>query len=383
MSIEKRERKKGYVYVVWWKDEARRSHNKTFDLKRDAQAFEAKIKLAKRQGELDDLDAGKEPLSEFVEEWWRLHAEHHLSEKTRIQYRDWLDRHVLPTLGSRHLRKLTPLLLQEWSDDLLTSGVGKETVRKMLGMLQGILERAVTWGRIKVNPARSVKKPPAGRKRTIHPLSPSQVEALRARVSTQRDATIVLVLAYGGLRPGEAFALRWGDVGERTIRVDKAVALGRVKDTKNAKHRTVRMLRPLARDLAEWRMACGRPGDDALVFPDSDGEPWRDHTYKNWLRRVYQPAAKAVGLSNPRLYDLRHSLASLLFAEGRNPAEIAEQMGHTLQTLLSTYTHVIEELRGSPRKSAETLIRQARTKRGHILVTQDSESEAVADEKAP
>jgi hypothetical protein len=68
MSIEKRKRKKGYVYVVWWKDEARRSHNKTFDLKRDAQAFEAKIKLAKRQGELADLDAGKEPLVEFVEE---------------------------------------------------------------------------------------------------------------------------------------------------------------------------------------------------------------------------------------------------------------------------------------------------------------------------
>jgi hypothetical protein len=33
-------------------------------------------------------------------------------------------------------------------------------------------------------------------------------------------------------------------------------------------------------------------------------------------------------------------------------------MGHTLQTLLSTYTHVIEELRGSPRRSAESLIRE-------------------------
>jgi integrase len=119
-------------------------------------------------------------------------------------------------------------------------------------------------------------------------------------------------------------------------------------------------------------MVCGRPGDGALVFPDADGEHWRDHTYKNWLRRVYQPAAKAVGLVNPRLYDLRHSLASLLFAEGRNPAEIAEQMGHTLQSLLSTYTHVIEELRGSPSQPAETLIREARAMGGHILVTQDS-----------
>ena len=192
---------------------------------------------------------------------------------------------------------------------------------------------------------------------------------------------MVSVFAYAGLRPGEALALRWGDVGERTLRVDKAVALGRVKDTKNTKHRTVRLLRPLARDLAEWRMVCGRPPDSVLVFPDRDGEPWRDYTYKNWLRRVYQPAAKEVGLTNPRLYDLRHSLASLPFAEGKNPAEIAEQMGHTLQTLLSTYTHVIEELRGSPRKAAESLIRQARAKSGHISVTQDFSTAAVADEK--
>ena len=43
---------------------------------------------------------------------------------------------------------------------------------------------------------------------------------------------------------------------------------------------------------------------------------------------------------------------SLLFAEGINPAEIAEQMGHSLQTLLTTYVHIIEELRGLPAQDA-------------------------------
>jgi hypothetical protein len=57
---------------------------------------------------------------------------------------------------------------------------------------------------------------------------------------------------------------------------------------------------------------------------------------------------------------LRHSFASLLFQEGTNPAEIAEQMGHSLQTLLGTYTHVVDELRGKPRRSAEALIRAER-----------------------
>ena len=112
-------------------------------------------------------------------------------------------------------------------------------------------------------------------------------------------------------------------------------------------------------------MASGRPNDAALIFPMlRKGTEWTDSAYRSWRKRVYVPNAKAVGLEQPRPYDLRHSLASLLFAEGRNPAEIAEQMGHSLQTLLGTYTHVIAELRGQKRRSAETLIRQARESSG-------------------
>jgi integrase len=48
-----------------------------------------------------------------------------------------------------------------------------------------------------------------------------------------RDATLVSGLAYAGLRPGEALALTWAEVGERTILVEKALALGVTKTTKN------------------------------------------------------------------------------------------------------------------------------------------------------
>ena len=49
---------------------------------------------------------------------------------------------------------------------------------------------------------------------------------------TEQDRTLVSVLAYAGLRPGEALGLRWGDVGERTILVERSVALGEVKETR-------------------------------------------------------------------------------------------------------------------------------------------------------
>jgi integrase len=225
--------------------------------------------------------------------------------------------------------------------------------------------------RLKLNPVRSLGKPKGARKRTVRALSPSHVEALRASVPALADKTLISVLAYGGLRAGEALALTWGDVTKTTIRIDKAVALGEMKDTKTEKHRTVPMLRHLAQDLNEFRLACGRPHDSSLVFPRAQGGPWREHTYNNWRRRVYQPAAEAVGLSKTsRPYDLRHSLASLLYVEGRNPAEIAEILGHSVETLSSTCTHVISELAGAGPQDSTALITAARAG-GHILVIQN------------
>ena len=60
-------------------------------------------------------------------------------------------------------------------------------------------------------------------------------------------------------------------------------------------------------------------------------------------------------------YDLRHTFASLMFHEQRNPLEIAEMMGHSPQVLFSTYAHVIAELRGGSPISADDQISAARS----------------------
>lgn len=351
------------VWRVRWRDESRRMYSKTFDRKADAEAFEAKVKLAKRRGDLADLDAGKETLERFIAEWWKLYAEPRLSPKTCRLYASLRDRFIVPNLGRIPLRRLSPAMVAQLQANMLATGVGQETTRKTLALLQGILERAVEWGRITANPARVIKKPPQGRRRLIRPLAPERVESIRAHLlksRRQRDATLVSVLAYAGLRPGEALALTWGDVAENVLLVDKALALGAVKDTKTGQARTVSILRPLATDLAEWKLASGRPGDKSLVFPTRHGQPWSESDYRNWRRRIFGEAAKAVRLDSTRPYDLRHSFSSLLLAEGRNPIEVAAQMGHSPVMTLQTYGHVIEELRGKERQSAEQLIVAAR-----------------------
>ena len=90
-------------------------------------------------------------------------------------------------------------------------------------------------------------------------------------VAGARDATLISVLAYAGLRPGEALALQWRDVREQTILIERALSLGQEDDTKTDAHRTVRLLSPLAADLREWRLRSGRPGAQSLVFPSRSG----------------------------------------------------------------------------------------------------------------
>jgi integrase len=192
-------------------------------------------------------------------------------------------------------------------------------VRKVMVFLQGVLERAVEWGRIPADPSRAVRKPSQRRQRAVRPLPPEQVEHIRAYLLERgrlRDAVLVSLLAYAGLRPGEALALTWGHVRVRTILVESALAFGDLKTTKTGRTRTGRLLAPLAADLGEWRVASGRPDERSLVFLNRSGSAWSDASWRNWRRRIFAPASRAVGLSAVRPYDLRHSFVSLLLVEG-------------------------------------------------------------------
>jgi hypothetical protein len=72
----------------------------------DAEVWEARVKLSKRQGELAALDSGRQLLRDFVSDWRTLHREPHLAPKTLVLY-DFLTDRLLPQLGHVPLRQLT------------------------------------------------------------------------------------------------------------------------------------------------------------------------------------------------------------------------------------------------------------------------------------
>jgi integrase len=341
-----------------------RNRARTFDRKAHALAFEAEVRRRRVAGDLRPLEAGRETLQEFAEEWWRLHAIPNLARTTLASYAALWDAHVLPRLGATPLRELDPLTLAAFRAELTAAGVGPASVRRVMVIVQGVLERAVEWQRIPTNPARAVRKPPQRREWAVQPLAPLVVERIRAHLvdgGRPRDAVLMCVLAYAGLRPGEALALTWSHIRERTILVERAVALGELKTPKTARTRTVRLLAPLAADLSELRIGQGKPPGDSLVFPGRDGALRGDDAYRYWRRRVFAPAARAVGLDSPvRPYDLRHSFVSLLIAEGANVVEVARQAGHSPTMTLSTYAHLFDEAMGVDHEPAEDQIRRAR-----------------------
>jgi integrase len=365
--IQKRERTRndGTRYSVWrvrWRDEAGVERSKTFDRLGDARAYEGKLRTLKRTGALADLDAGRETLAEFVDEWWRVYAGPNLERATLRAYATLWNGHALPRLGAIPLRELTPQTIAHFRADLEQAGVGVEAIRKTMTMLQGVLQRAVEWGRVPSNAVKMTRKPPKQLRPAVEAIPPERIEVMRSLLLERgrlRDVALVSVLAYAGLRPQEALALEWRHVRERTLLVERALSDGELKVLKNRRQpRTVTLLAPLREDVAAWHAIAPSGGP---VFPSGSGGFWRASDWRNWRKRIYRPVAESVGIDGARPYALRHAFASLLIHEGRlSVVEIAAQLGHNPTVCLDTYAHVMAEQNGGERVGAEEQILAAR-----------------------
>ena len=68
--------------------------------------------------------------------------------------------------------------------------------------------------------------------------------------------------------------------------------------------------------------------------------------HRNLVRRHFKPLLKKAGLTDIRIYDLRHTMATLLLLNGENPKVVSERLGHASVVLtLDTYSHVYRRCR--------------------------------------
>ena len=362
MSVHARTRARGRkAYEVIWRDAGGKQRCETFRSRREAEARDREIHELRERGRYERIDAGAEPLAEATERWWVDHVEPTVSRSTAKLYATCLDRYLMPQLGQTAIRDIEPADVVALQRSLREAGIVEAMIRKLLEVLSGIMRHSQLLGRIDRNPVQPVRIPQPRRQRAIRPLAPVIVERIRAEFVARaraRDAALLSLLAYAGLRPGEAFALSWDCVGERSLIVEHGRADGRLKDTKTGKIRTGGLFAPVAEDLAGWRTDA--PTGTTLVFARPDGAVFLDTDYRNWRKRRFDPACAAAGATGATPYTLRHSFASLLVQAGWNALEIAVEMGNSPEVVQRDYSHVFREFARGERVDPEAVIESAR-----------------------
>ena len=302
---------------------------------------------------------------------WLDHAALSFSPKTTSVTKGYIEKTIVPALGSLPAAKLTSEDLDRFYRKLLTVGGPKHkyspaTVVRVHGILRRALSQGVRWGWIRENPATGAT-PPRVPVRNLKPPTPAEVaRVFRSATETNPDLAAFIVLAAStGARRGELAALRWRDVNfeksmlsierglviaddqlveqstkthqSRSVSLD-AVTLGLLRE-----HRT--LMEGIAR---EHQVALS---EDAFILSGSpDGSaPFRPDAFS----RSFQKACRRSGIQGMRLHDLRHYVATQLLGMGVDVRTVAGRLGHrNASTTLNVYSHFLPE---ADRQAADSL----------------------------
>jgi integrase len=231
-------------------------------------------------------------------------------------------------------------------------------------ILRSALADAVKHGRLAVNPTdRSTPPSPSqARPPEMHAWTAPEL-ARFLRWAEAHDSDIAMawrLLAYTGMRRGEALSLRWRDVDLDAGRVAVRRSVGVVKDkgkgeqlvegaTKTGQSRVVDLDAGTVAALRAYRAVRGSVAldlvrDAALVLGTLDGNHRHPERFSRLFVEHELQARRAVGeelLPVIRLHDLRHTHATLLLAAGEPVKVVSERLGHASATItLTVYQHV-------------------------------------------
>lgn len=297
-----------------------------------------------------DLGTFVEPsrimLNDYLDQWLRDGAKAKVRQSTFKTYEWLLNRYVKPVFKGRRLSEVKPLDLQALYTDMQERGLSARTVRFTHAVLSSALKQAVKWRMLPLNPAEDVDLPKQERKE-MRCLTPEEVARFQEVAKNDPLGLVFLFALATGMRPGEYLALRWQDVdlkaGLVTVKraiVQRAGTWHYTEPKTSRSRRTIPLPASTAALLREHYMASPFKAPDDPVFPNHEGRPLDEHST---VRKRFKALLKAAELSNGvRLYDLRHTCATLLLGAGVNPKVVSERLGHASITLtLDTYSHVL------------------------------------------
>ncbi len=300
----------------------------------------------------------------YLYEMWLPTIELEIEPTTFRGYLHHVDRHIAPGIGDVRIGQINRDLLKAFYADLLRTpsarGKGtlaKTTVERIHATIHRALEALVQADVLDRNPAHGARpKRKKSERYEAKIWSPQQLADFLDFVRSDELFPMWRVMAWTGIRRGEALGLMWDDFHptSRILSVRRAVcnAAGRIyfSTPKSAQSRvidldpvTTSVLSSHRRRMNSQRRRSGARllESDDLIFPSADGTVYAPEVISHRFRVL----ADASEVPRIRLHDLRHTHASHLLEAGVHPKIVQERMGHVdVMVTLNIYAHLTPTL---------------------------------------
>lgn len=281
------------------------------------------------------------------------------SPNTLRNRRRLVDIEIVPVMGNRNVRSVTPREVENLTRDIAESR--PPTARAVLAVLRVAFSDAQRWEMVDRNPAQ-VAKPPTVPERAMVAPTKEQLRAVMHAASRPDDdgvvhlamPTLIRTAIATGCRRGELAALRWSDLDldDGVVIVSRSiVSVDRRPVEKPTKTGAIKVL-PIGPGtvaaLKSWRV-------DRIEAALELGVPWREDGYV-WSRRPdgrdpwglgsithrWRALADSAGLSGIRFHDLRHAMVTELLGAGFDVTVVADRAGHSSRSVtIDTYGHAL------------------------------------------
>ncbi|HWW33810.1 MAG TPA: site-specific integrase, partial [Xanthobacteraceae bacterium] len=301
------------AWVVVYRDQHGKRRLKTFNLKKDAEAWATTALHEVAQGA--HASDTKTSVADIVDAWISHGIDEGLERGTIEPRKRHLKLHIAPFIGPVKLADLTTPRVNGFMDQLRDGGRSQAMRRKILTSLSSAVTFAKGRGLVAQNACQGVKVRSDGRGKTKVVIPTKSELKLLIDRAPERWRPFIVTAIFTGMRVSELRGLRWADVDldAGIIHVtQRADAWGTIGSPKSAAGTRDIPLTPLVvNTLRQWKLQ----NSGELVFPNSHGRPFK---YANFHTFVWKPLLKACN-SNYEFHSLRHAAASLFIELGWQP----------------------------------------------------------------
>ena len=296
--------------------------------RRRAAAIIARIKAGPAPGAYADTGT---TVAELAERYLREHVELRCKPATAKGYRQVIDRHILPVLGTA---PIVTLRREDVADLHFRLRKTPTAANRAVADLSRMLNRAEAWGLLPAggNPCRGMAKYRTRRherfltEREFRRLGRALDELEAEGRLPVHAAGALRLLMLTGCRSSEILNLRWEDV-------DLEAGEIRLTDSKTGP-RTVPLSPAAVRVLAGLPRPAGNPWVIAGREPG---------TRLSYMAHYWYRVRERAGLDGVRIHDLRHSFASRALALGESLSMIGKLLGHTKIQTTARYAHLARD----------------------------------------